>query len=117
MVGHIPKVRGEKMKDQWIKNGSIFVCDNYKYGIAPDGATVCAGPVEEEMLVGETTPNVIDTIQIKPVVVLQQPTKGNLLTVGKKQGVMQHRGRPRKEGKVHRTTEWRRRQEHQGVLL
>jgi len=33
-------------------------------------------------------------------------------------GVLQHpAGRPRKEGKVHRTTEWRRKKEIQGLLV
>lgn len=50
-------------------------------------------------------------IQKKPVAKL--PDKG--MTPA---GIMQHPvGRPRKEGKVHRTTEWRRKKVMQGVLL
>ena len=36
-----------KQKDYWTKDGAFFVCDGWKYGIAPDGRTVCVGQVEK----------------------------------------------------------------------
>ena len=52
----------------------------------------------------------------KQGVVLQHPTKGKVLGE-RKEGIMQHRGRPKKGGEVHRTTKWRRGKAEQGVLL
>ena len=95
-------------RDYWTKDGAFFVCDGYKYGIAPDGSTVCVGPVSG---VTQTTP-------VAEKVVLQHPTKAIVLTTLKPAVVLQQKhggGRPKKEGEVHRTTKWRR--EKQGVLL
>ena len=97
----------KQTRDYWMKDNSIFVCDGWKYGIAPDGRTVCVGPVSG---VSQTTP-----VQEKPVTKPQ--LEGNL-PVQKVTEVLLHKnkgGRPRKEGKVHRQTKWRR--EKQGVLL
>lgn len=49
----------------------------------------------------------------------QQEPVAKLCDKGKQPlGIMQHAvGRPRKGGKVHRTTEWRRKKAEQGVLL
>ena len=98
----------KQQRDYWTKDNSIFVCDGWKYGIAPDGSTVCVGPVS----------GVIQTTPVAEKVVLQHAIKGNVLTAPKPIGVLQQKhkgGRPRKEGVVHRTTKWRR--EKQGVLL
>lgn len=91
-----------------MKGNSIFVCDDKKYGTAPDGSTVFVGPVSKPT---ETPP-------VPQKVVLQQAIKGNVLTAPKPVEVLQQKhggGRPRKEGEVHRTTKWRR--VKQGVLL
>lgn len=97
-------------KDYWIKDNALFICDGQKYGLTKDGSTVSVGPV----------PGVVQTTPVAEKVVLQQVVKGNVLTAPKPVGVLQqkHRGgRPRKEGAVHRTTEWRRKKEEQGKLL
>ncbi len=62
----------------------------------------------------ETTPEATQTAPEGQGVVAKvvQPT---IPSITEKQGIMQHHGRPRKEGEVHRTTEWRR--QKQGALL
>lgn len=99
-------------RDYWMKDNAIFVCDGWKYGITKDGSTVCVGPVSGAI---QTTP-----VQENPVAKI--PTKGNVLVETpqpQKEVIMQQekrgRGRPKKEGEVHRTTKWRR--EKQGSLF
>ena len=59
------------------------------------------------------TPGRTEALPAKREVVAKLPAKG-ITPVG----VLQHTGgRPRKEGKIHRTTEWRRKKELQGVLI
>ena len=97
----------KQQKDHWTEDGAFFICDGVKYGLAPDGRTVCAGPVEKA---GDTPSGNRD-------IVLQQASKGNVLAQGSDSGVMQQKhagGRPKKEGAVHRVTEWRR--EKQAVM-
>ncbi len=100
----------KQSRDYWTKDNSIFVCDGWKYGIAPDGSTVCVGPVAGAI---QTTP-----AQENPVAKI--PTNGKL-PLELEKGIMQQekrgRGRPTKEGEVHRTTKWRREKAEQGVLL
>ena len=95
-------------RDYWTKDNSIFVCDGWKYGITPDGETVCVGPVSGASDKPQDIKNLVAKI----------PTNGKLPPDLEK-GIMQQekrgRGRPVKEGSVHRTTKWRR--EKQGVLL
>jgi len=51
-------------------------------------------------------------------VIAKPSTKGIVPLSEKKEVIMQHPGRPRKKGKVHRITSWRRRKkELQGVLV
>ena len=95
-------------RDYWEKDNAIFVCDGWKYGLTKDGSTVCVGPVAKPT---ETPPE-----PQKPVAKI--PIKENLpmeMSQTQEKGIMQHRGRPRKEGEVHRTTKWRR--EKQGSLF
>jgi len=98
----------QQQKDYWMKDNSIFVCDGWKYMIAPDGSTICTGPVSGANQKPQDNKNPVAKIL----------TKGKLPPDLEK-GIMQQenrgRGRPAKEGSVHRTTKWRR--EKQGVLL
>lgn len=97
-------------KDTWIKDNSLFVCDGQKYGITKDGSTVCGGSV----------PGATQTTPVAGKVVLQQGVKGKVLTAPEPAVVLQQKhggGRPKKEGAVHRTTEWRREKAEQGKLL
>ena len=98
----------KQQKDYWAKDNSIFVCDGWKYGITPNGKTVCVGPVSGVI---QTTPGAENSVA-------KIPTNGKLPPDLEK-GIMQQekrgRGRPTKEGQVHRTTKWRR--EKQGRLL
>jgi len=98
----------KKQKDYWMKDNSIFVCDGQKYMIAPDGSTICTGPVSGVI---QTTP-----VAKKPVAKILPNDK---LPPDLEKGIMQQekrgRGRPSKEGSVHRTTKWRR--EKQGALF
>jgi len=100
----------KQSKDYWMKDNSIFVCDGRKYLIAPDGSTVCTGPVSGAT---QTTPVAKNSVA-------KIPTNGKL-PLDLEKGIMQQekrgRGRPKKEGAVHRTTKWRRKKEEQGVLL
>lgn len=96
----------KQQRDYWMKDNNIFVCDGYKYQIAPTGETVCTGPVtgavsgQQEQASGVA--KLATNGKVPPPEVLQQKNAG---------------GRPRKEGQVSRSTEWRREKEKQGVLL
>ncbi len=92
--------------DHWTKDTAFFIYLGEKYGVIPDGQTVSLGPVSGA---GQRPPDAQ-----KPVAKI--PTKG-IVPLTPPQPIMQHRGRPRKEGQVHRTTKWRREKAEQGVLL
>jgi hypothetical protein len=34
--------------DHWAKDGMVFICDGRGYCVAPTGATVCIGPVDDD---------------------------------------------------------------------
>lgn len=97
-----------EQKDYWTKDNSIFVCDGWKYGIAPDGSTVCVGSVSG---VNQTIP-----VQEKPVTNPQ--LEGNLSAQETAEVLLQKNkgGRPRKAGgePVSRMTEWRREKRSRG---
>ena len=99
-------------RDYWMKDNSIFVCDGWKYGITKDGSTVCVGPVAKPTETPPEPQKPVAKIPIKEIL----PIK---MSQTQEKGIMQQekrgRGRPTKEGEVHRTTKWRR--EKQGVLL
>jgi len=100
----------KQSKDYWIKDNALFVCDGWKYGITKEGATVCTGSVPGAT---QTTP-----VAEKPVAKI--PTNGKLPPDLEK-GIMQQekrgKGRPKKEGAVHRTTKWRREKAEQARLF
>ncbi len=103
--------------DHWTADGAFFICDNWKYGIAPGGTTVSLGPEKPPEAIdkpldgknGVTKLSVkgilpSEKIQVQETEVLLHENKG---------------GRPRKsEGEaVSRMTTWRRGKELQGKLL
>ena len=103
------------IKDNWTDDGSIFVCDGLKYGIAPGGETVCQGPAEKAP---EKPPD-----GKKSVTKLSTKGNGQGKTLqAQEKGIMLHKkkgGRPRKPAGevITRQTKWRRQKELQGQLL
>jgi len=98
-------------RDYWTSDGAFFVCDGWKYGIAPDGSTVCVGratganhkPQNRKLGVSKIA-------QGQPLREMVKRPQNN--------GIMKHLGRPRKEGdQISRVTKWRRAKETQDVLV
>ena len=110
------------MADFWTKNDSVFVCDGNGYVVAPSGATVCIGPVDQNgNAIKENQDNVLNNLLDDSALekgVAKIKSEG-YVTDNNKSGIFatekRGKGRPKKEGPVHRTTEWRR--EKQGVLI
>ena len=103
--------KAELPKDYWTKDNNFYATGGKKWGVTKTGSTVCLEPVAT----GETLPDGDRVSPDKLEVVAKLEDEGNTPV-----GVLQHAGgRPRKEGKVHRVTEWRRKkeQEIQGVLI
>ena len=106
----------KRQGDYW-HNDYYFVCDNQGYGLRESGETYATGAVipqdnGQALPDGREVDAKIPDSGIIPSIDIQEQTKG----------IMQYRrGRPKKEGSVHRATTWRRqqkeKQEIQGVLV
>ncbi len=111
---------GDMQSDYWTKDGAFFIHSGQKYGISASGKTIYCGLVE----VKESGRASAEALSKGQEVVAKLP-EGELVGVEDVQAenggsfeTSKHLGgRPRKEGKVHRVTTWRRGKETQGVLL
>ena len=100
----------ELPKDYWSKDGNFFVHYGEKWGITKNLATVCLGRVTE------TDSGASEALPARENPVSKLLVNGNPLPPTyetKYQGT----GRPKKEGEVSRTTEWRRKKKLQEMLL
>ena len=69
------------------------------------------------ILLGTALPVFAQEAIEEPAEVVAKIAPPTISPITEKVAIMQHRGRPKKEGEVHRVTEWRRKKELQGVLL
>jgi len=112
----------KQQRDRWI--GDVYIHYGKGYVVAEDCQTYCIGPVDAagKPLPSTETPLIATDKPYKPLEpVAKIEPQGNTYpadTPSVEKGIMQHRGRPKKEGEVHRTTVWRRQSKaQQGVLL
>lgn len=114
------ELREKKRSDYWEDNGMVFVTGGLRWGVAPNGATVCMGPADLPAAQSPSAGN-----RQEPVTKL--PDKGNLPTndiPSVDETIMLHEekrgpGRPRKAlgEPVCRMTTWRREKEKQLELV
>jgi len=110
--------------DRWSDDGKTFICDDNGYCVAPTGANVCIGPVD---YVGKPLTNGYNTPEASPDAekdVAKLPSSKELPTAdiqeqnGDSYATLKHPGgRPRKEGPVHRSNDYRRRITDQQLVL
>ena len=105
-----------EVRDQWSADGNFYNCDGWKFGVTPEGHTVCCGRVAGKMPDNADKPPDSQKVVTKPITkdfVLGEKIEEVLLH-GENKG-----GRPRKPTgePVSRQTEWRREKEVQGVLV
>ena len=115
------------MRDSWVKNDMVFICDGQGFTVSPLGLTVCIGPVDDGGNPLEDIYKPPETAQDEEEAVTKIADNGILPPADSQNGetgiMLQEkkRGRPRKgpEESVTRMTEYRHRKEKekQGVLL
>ena len=112
------------MKDEWVKNNLVFICDGIGYTVTPMGGTACIGAVDEEGNALEDVYKPPETTQSLQDSVAKLLINDNPLGIDVEaqsfatsiQDKKHPGGRPLKDGTVHRTTLWRRGKKLQGVL-
>ena len=64
---YFSSARDREVKDYWTKDGAFFVHYGKKYGVEPDGQTVCVGPVSGATLTPQDSKNSVTKIATKGI--------------------------------------------------
>jgi hypothetical protein len=104
-------MKGEMSKSFWTADDEFFVTGGKKYGITPDGRTVCLGDFANEQTDLEPQMAVpLPQGAVSKMKEVENHSQSNYETA-------KRRGRPRKTEGISRITRWRREKEAiQGVL-